>query len=298
MTTAQEVNDPGEVEHAKLISLRIDQGRLIHKEFMRIVEDRPARGSDLHGDDLATAWMQTSHVSVTALTMVADNMRAVCDMLRPADHLIVPMYAHYPVLRSVVEAAAEAKWLLTPDVRKERVARTLRAKFSDAKHDAELAKEQRETVAAMDDGGTHAEALIEADKHAAARYARDVAKIRSIAEEQQIPWAAVKSGLPPWIQIIKAVCGIEAHDEGVRVPGGYAAGLWKIMSGLSHPSTSRSVNHSAMERIDEATDSGVVTARLSASLRWTSEAMTVAWSTTHDALDLMERRQTVRLVIP
>ncbi|WP_104163287.1 hypothetical protein [Cryobacterium sp. N22] len=43
--------------------------------------------------------------------------------------------------------AAEAKWLLLPDDRRERVTRVLRARISDSKQDADLAKVERETVA-------------------------------------------------------------------------------------------------------------------------------------------------------
>lgn len=123
-----------------------------------------------------------------------------------------------------------------------------------------------------------------------ARYAKHMAKAREIASENGIEWSSVKGGLPPWIHMIREVCTVPAMPGSVRVPGGYAAGLWKIMSGLSHPSTSRSTRHSYLEPLSSS-DSGVIHARQTASLRYTMEATTVAFNTVHEAIELLEVRR-------
>jgi hypothetical protein len=285
------VTDPDELAHALTIHLRLQQGRHIHKRFERAAATGPTPGSELALDDVATAWMNSSHVVITALSMAADNIRAVGGLLEPTDDgdLVVPMYAHYPIIRSVLEAAAEAKWLLLPDDRKERITRLLRARLTDAKQDADLAKIDRETAASLDDA-PDASLLAEQEQIAKNRFARDLEKIRAIGREQGISWNDVKAGLPPWIHIIRAVCVVEATPGSIRVPGGYAAGIWKIISGLSHPSTTRSVNYSSLERTSQSND-GVFDAQVTASFRRTVEAMTVAWNTTNEAIELFERRQ-------
>ncbi|WP_017831553.1 hypothetical protein [Microbacterium sp. UCD-TDU] len=57
--------------------------------------------------------------------MAADNMRALGVLLFPNDRLSMPLYAHYPILRSILEASAQVKWLLEPEERTERVTRML-----------------------------------------------------------------------------------------------------------------------------------------------------------------------------
>lgn len=72
-----------------------------------------------------TAWMTSSHLVNATLLMAADNMRALGVLLFPNDRLSMPLYAHYPILRSILEASAQVKWLLEPEERTERVTRML-----------------------------------------------------------------------------------------------------------------------------------------------------------------------------
>lgn len=288
MSEPFKVTDPEELEHAAAIVKRIQQIPLLIDRHNRTLSS-PAPGSDLAGDDAATTWMNASHLVSASLTMATENMRAVGTLLAPQGELMVPMYAHYPILRSVLEAAALSKWILLPDDRTERIARVLRARTSDARHDKDLHAEEVSTIRAM--GGAHEEALQRDEERARERYARDIAKIQSIATTHAIPWAKLKNGLPPWVHLIRDACAVDAGPDWIAVPGGYAAGMWKIMSGLSHPSTTRTVNHSAMDRLEDKSTDGTILARFSASLRWTNEAINVAWNTTQEALALHELRQ-------
>lgn len=287
------VTDPDELELARTILKRIDQGPQIINTFATALRRGPAPGSDLFLDDTATAWMQSSHVITAALTMATDNIRAVGEMLRPADRLQVPLYAHYPVLRSILEASALAKWLLVPEDPTERISRALRTRYSDAVEDDSLKKEERALFAAMDNG-PGADAIAVEQERAKGRHARDVAKIRSIADAHEIPWAQIKPGRAPWIHIIRAVCTIDEAPGLVRVPGNYAAHLWKVMSGLSHPSLSRAVNHSDTTRLPGHSPDGIFHAQLTPSFRWTTEAITLAWNTTNEAVQLLGQRQLTR----
>lgn len=125
-----------------------------------------------------------------------------------------------------------------------------------------------------------------------ARFAKHMAKIKEIAATNDIQWSTIKDGLPRWIHLIRAACATPKQEHIDAVPGGYAAGLWKIMSGLSHPSTSRSAHHSSIEPVSES-ESGVINARITASLRYTSETMTVAYTTTFEAIQLFETRRKI-----
>lgn len=239
--------------------------------------------SDLFRDDQATAWMQVSHTIETCLGMAHENIRAVEEMLRPQGELRVPMYAHYPVMRSILEAAAEAKYILEPDDRRERIARALRSRLSDVKYDGELRDEIWSTMLEMEEGPT-TEELAEYDRLEALKHAKHMEKIKLIAREQGIPWASVKAGLPGTARMIRSV------GSAPGAPGGYVTHLWKIMSGLSHPSVSRSVNHSMIEERSESS-SGVIDALVTASLEWTSNSLTAALGMTLDAVNLFAVRR-------
>lgn len=284
------VTDPDELEQARTILKRIEQGKQIAGLFAATTENAPAPGSDLAADDAATAWMNASHVVTGALNMATDNIRAVGEMLHPVDHLRVPLYAHYPVLRSILESGALAKWLLVSDDPRERITRVLRTRLTDADEDRALKKEERALLTAMENT-PGAEAIAAEEQRANHRYARDIGKLRGIAADHNIPWADVKKGRAPWIHIIRAVCTLEGTPDSVPVPGNYAAHLWKLISGLSHPSLSRATSHSDITRIPGSTAEGIVHAQFTPSFRWTSEAMTLAWNTTHEAIQLLDQRQ-------
>ena len=290
MASIQTVTDPEELRHAADIIRRLDQWQLLKDEFDTERAKPLAPMSELFRDDQQTAWMQLSHIVETCLAMAHDNLRALDEMLRPQGELRVPMYAHYPVLRSILEASAEAKWILLPDDRMERITRALQSRVSDLKFDAELQAEIRSTLLQMDDP-LGPEAIGEYDTTRKLRHAKHMLKIKEIAAEQGIPWSSLKEGKPGTARLIRSVSG---HPG---APGGYVTQLWKIMSGLSHPSVSRSVNHSTIEERGESRG-GVVEARVTADLSWTSQAITAVVGTTLDSVRLFSARRQTPFVFP
>jgi hypothetical protein len=100
------------------------------------------------------------------------------------------------------------------------------------------------------------------------------------------------------VHLIESVSTIERSVDWNTIPGSHTAGIWKVMSGLSHPSVSRSVNHSVLDRIATAGDAegGTFFAKLSASLDWTNQALTVTLNATSEAITLFTERQEVVLV--
>lgn len=287
-----EVTDEGELVQAAEIRRRLEQAPIVLARHERLPA-LPALGSDVASDDIATAWMTSSHLVNATLLMAADNMRALGVLLFPDGRLSMPLYAHYPILRSILEASALVKWLLEPEEQTERVARMLRTRWSDSLHDRDLKQEEVATVKAMAD--YDAEGLSRAEAAIAARYARDVAKIREIAEAFSIPHAVVKRGRAPWVHMVRAVCTVEEGADWIAVPGEYAASTWRALSGLSHPSYGGVVNSSSMQRIADGSSDGTVLARFSADLGVTQRAVEVAWNTTQEAIELVEQRYGTRV---
>lgn len=219
-------------------------------------------------------------------------MRALGVLLFPNDTLSMPLYAHYPILRSILEASALVNWLLEPEERTERVARMLRTRWSDSLHARDLKREDVATVKAMADYDV--DELSRAETVIADRYARDVAKIREIAAAFSIPHAVAKRGMAPWVHMVRAVCTIAEGPDWIAVPGEYAASTWRALSGLSHPSYGGVVNSSSMQRLADGSADGTLLARFSADLGVTQRAIEVAWNTTQEAIELVEERYGTR----
>lgn len=286
-----EVTDEDELRQAAEIRRRIDQAPLLLNRHERL-STVPALGSDMAGDDVATAWMTSSHLVNATLLMAADNMRALCGLLLQADRLSMPLFAHYPLLRSILEASALVKWLLGPDDRAERIIRMLRTRWSDTIHSRDLNYEEVATVKAM--GDYDVDALTGEEAKIAKRYARDVAKIREIAGAFSISHSVVKRGQERWVHMVREVCTVPAGPDWIAIPGEYAASTWRSLSGLSHPSFGGAVNNSAMERIADGSSNGTLFARFSADLGVTQRAVDVAWNTMQEAIGLVEQRYATR----
>ncbi|MRG58785.1 hypothetical protein GE115_02695 [Agromyces sp. CFH 90414] len=241
----------------------------------------PAPWSQLGADDAATRWLQVSHQLTTILGMSVDNLRVAREMLVTDGDMVVPMYGHYPVLRSVIEASALAKWIAEPNEQLERIRRSLSARIADLNEDKALHEEAMKGAALY--GEIDAGVLQRGDESFRAGDLKARRVIREICVERDIQWSRVNQGLPGYARIIR-----EVGDAG-DVPGNYAASVWRIISGLSHPSASRATRFSAVEVLGESKD-GILNARLSASMQWTQAATLVAISLTIDAFSSVQRR--------
>lgn len=293
-----EVTDEDELAHAATIQKRLQQSLILLQRFDLSMANTSPAGSTLAGDDAATAPFQTSHTVVTSLVMATENIRALHRLLLDDGRLIVPMYAHYPVIRSVLEASSLAKWILEPESRSERILRSLRARAEDIKQDRSLHMNEVDTLRAMDVIGSGPQEWaqrIEAEEASNSKqFAADQETLRALCLSHGLSWQAVKAGLPPWLHLIKSVNTVPRSDDWNTIPGSYAAGIWKVMSGLSHPSVSRSVNHSSIERLesdDQSPGDGTFLGQLSASLEWTDQALTVALNAVSEAISLFASRQ-------
>lgn len=297
-----EVTDADELAHAATIRKRLEQSLILLQRFDLASDEYAPAGSIIAGDDEATTPFQTSHTVVNALTMATENIRALHRLLLVDDQLVVPMYAHYPVMRSILEAASLARWILAPEGRQERVLRSLRARAEDSAQDHYLRKNEIATLHSMDvidtDPETWNRHIEEAEASNALRNAADQKGIRDLAQSHGLSWQTVKGGLPPWVHLIESVSMVDRSVEWNTIPGSYTAGLWKVMSGLSHPSVSRSVNHSSLDRIADSGDRepGTFLGKLSASLDWTQQALTVTLNATSEAITLFTQRQKVVLL--
>lgn len=239
--------------------------------------------SQLAADDRATAWLQLSHGVRSYMNLAADTARALPRMLIVDGALTVPMHAHYPLLRSLIEASAQTVWVLQPDDHPERVQRSLRARVTEQKWDADLNNEVMRS-AELYGATTNDELSVGAAKFQQ-RDTRLRAKLRALSDAAGLDWGITSSGLPATATILRRVGGIE------NVPGELAASIWRLISGLTHPSASRTTHYSHLEIMRESPQ-GVLSARLTASMGWTLHALVVALGLFATAVSLYRIRRT------
>lgn len=87
------------------------------------------RGSSLAGDDAALGPLHLSHAAWFAWTIVVDQLEAVRALVEDLGR--TQPWAHHTLLRSALENAATALWLLAPAGRDERVRRRLKLAGQD-----------------------------------------------------------------------------------------------------------------------------------------------------------------------
>lgn len=97
-----------------------------------------APGSALAADDKATRPFNTSHLLQSLLVTSSDHLHALCSLLFDAKAL--HPFATSTIVRSSIELAASAAWILQPKVPRERVIRALQLRSADERDRANAMK--------------------------------------------------------------------------------------------------------------------------------------------------------------
>jgi hypothetical protein len=98
---------------------------------------QPPPGSPMRADDERTHPYELSHATWLSLTHAVDHLNCLHTLLRDAH--TIHIFASYSLVRSALENASAAVWMLRPSSRTERVARRLRFAAGDI-HNGEQAK--------------------------------------------------------------------------------------------------------------------------------------------------------------
>ena len=248
--------------------------------------DLAAPGSELDGDDTLTAPFQTSHLVGHCLSISLEGIRTTRFILQDHDPenasgIRLPMAGHYPALRSAIEAGAEALWLMEPDDRRERVSRTLRARWDDIIEDNKvmLALTSEDKNDAKDDVRRKQQARKVNSNNVRTKKKR----IREVATKAGIPHDEMFLAHPGFGPVVE-----EAADV-TGVASNYQYGMWRLISGLTHPSASRSLAMSVVKEMGESKD-GTFMAEMTASTQLTVAALDAALLLHWHALNLAAKR--------
>ncbi|MBI5160743.1 MAG: hypothetical protein HY996_04915 [Micrococcales bacterium] len=215
-------------------------------------------GSALGLDDQAARPYQVSHLIGHCLALSLDALLGARFVLQdPANDAGVRllMSAPFPLLRTAMEAGALAMWVLMPDQREERLERVFRARWEDIVSDDNLAlafTEFRDGDSPEDVSRKNRQRR-ENTQHVRRRKAA----LRSVTDAASINRTAVELGLPGFGPLMAQTA------RSVGIDANHAHGLWRTVSGLTHPSASRSILASSIEYRDSS-EPGVSRALLTA----------------------------------
>lgn len=209
--------------------------------------DIVAPGSDLDRDDQVTRPLQSSH-------LVAHCLAATVDHLQTARHIIdrdgtgnftLPMNGLFPVLRSALESASLAIWLLQPEDHRERIRRSVAARWDEMLHDdrAVLAMTEAEPGDGPAERSFKAKGRRENSKQIRARKSelREIATKAGLSDENYV------KGLPGYGAIVGAA------SSTLHFSAPMLRGMWHLISGLTHPSVSRAMT---MHKVTEVSRRG------------------------------------------
>lgn len=241
------IDDPAEAAMSAEIIERLAQLPIIVERYGRVAGVTPKPGSELADDDLKTAWLQTSHMVSVCMAMAIDNLEAFRSLVEPEPgHLVLRQSAHFPLLRSALESGSLALWLLHPDEQRARIVRLLQSRWSDVKFAHTLATT---TAAGFGSATREQRSMAERTRRDASRLKKKyISQIELIAQAQGIAEEEYNEGLPSYGTVIR-----DATDS-TGLNGVLTDGLWRMISGFTHPSALRTAHFGTHQRIQENDD--------------------------------------------
>lgn len=172
----------------------------------------PADGSSLVGDDRHCGKFRMSGSAWTHLTVAIDHLDTLrsatlgCDRHDRID-LNLQLYGQFTLMRAVIENAASVLWMLTPNLRDDRILRRLRAASGDIRMNEAVRNLTRSPGKKTEE--------------------QRLDEVRAIAERRGIdPKKATQS--PRFEEIVRI------GGDSTPLKGDLAVVMWRACSGLSH----------------------------------------------------------------
>lgn len=281
----QSVSDSSEIELSKRISERLDLASQVLDRWAKVAAIEPKQKSEIAADDESTAWRHLSHTVVAGLNLAADNLRAVTSLIRPDGQRVeFPSFAHYPMLRAALEGGSLALWLVGPDDPRIRFQRLIRVAWAEMLDESVLTRAAIQGYAAEAPGKADAAMIDRERKRLKARRAKHAQHLRGIARRFGLKDPTEAKWPVGYAEIVR-----DATDH-IGIQPYFGKVVWRMISGLSHPSVMRSASRSNLEEIARNQD-GTLNAILTTDLgltRMTIEAAVL--STCHAVEKFAERK--------
>jgi len=280
----REVTDPDDVDRASKLLERLKLIDPLIARWVTVDGANAQPGSELAVDDEYSAWRRLSHAVNGGLNLAMDNLRAVRDMLLSEGHLRLPQFAHYSVLRSALEGASLALWLLSPSDPKLRIQRLLRAAAGEL-HDEDTLSNAAISGIALDNDKPFSNAQIDrARKQKKQRHAKHADQMRTVAKRLGLEDPITDSRPVGYAEIVRDAA------EHTRIKGYHAEIVWRQISGLAHPSLMRMTTRSDLEVVSE-NDDGTLFAILTSDWGLTQTALDAALLNAQQAVEIIAQRK-------
>ena len=232
----QPITDLSELEASKELVKRLREITDLVQKHERVARVTPKVSSELGDDDRRTSFLQLSHFVSASMNMATDNLLAVRQLLQPeSKDLEHHLTAQFPLLRSALESAATALWMLRPDSQRERIRRLLALRLSDVRYDVLMTKAAARVMEGMSQDSVSV--TQRGIRVAMQRKKKHIAQLRLIAMNEGIERHEYELDAPGLEEVIKQA----AEDNG------RAATVWRLISGLTHPSPLRLLQTSQNE---------------------------------------------------
>jgi hypothetical protein len=231
------VTDADELNASRVLTERLRQVDSLLERYATIAQLRAKPTSELGDDDRRTSWLQLSHYVASCMSMATDNLAATKQLLLPdGEQLEHRVTAHFPLLRAALESASTALWLLRPDAQRDRIIRLLQLRMTDIDYDLTLIKAAAKIADLTTPQGRSASQA--AIRGGVARRKRHMEQMTKIAETEGISVDDYTGGAPGYGVIV------EKATDYPDLNGRYAATVWRLISGLTHPSPLRMMSTS------------------------------------------------------
>jgi hypothetical protein len=189
--------------------------------------------SQLALDDEATDWFRISHAATNYLIHASDALDALHTLIPSDGELELHYMAHFPVARSALEAASLALWILAPDDPKQRIERHLRNVWREVSEEDALANMLIQSVA---EDEVPLSRNVDKDRKRQKRWKRKrIDYIRAVVKRTGVRDPTLSDWKVGFGEIVRDATGT------VGLPAMYGEVVWRILSGVSHPSMIRAV---------------------------------------------------------
>ncbi|MCT2224091.1 hypothetical protein [Microbacterium paraoxydans] len=276
------VTDADELDASRVLTERLLQIDPLLERYATIAQLRAKPASELGEDDRRTSWLHLSHFVASCMSMATDSLAATTQLLLPdGEQLEHRVTAHFPLLRSALESASTALWLLRPDDQRERIIRLLQLRTTDIDYDLTLVKAAAKLAdLSTSEGRSASQAAI---RGSVARRKRHMHQMTKIAEAEGISVDDYTGGAPGHGVIV------EQATDYPDLNGGYASTVWRLISGLTHPSPLRMMSTSKHGGTVDNED-GTLYVVASMNLAHTTNALLAAMMTYRQATETLAAR--------
>ena len=276
-------SEQDEQASAERLRLVLERMSMVIDRHSRLAAIQPQARSELASDNNITDPAPLGHLATYAQGVAIDYLKAMGTLLLQDSELTLYQVAQYPLLRAAIEATAEVVWLLGPDDQRERVRRLLVARASEYVYDRRLVAGAGAPL--RGDKPALSKQRAQMRQTAAANHKTNLKMLRTIAGRAGIADEEFLDQDLPWPDFIAY-----AAQHALQPVPEVGVTLWRVASGFTHPSSSRSLMLSVIEE-DGPRNGNVINARVSASVQNVTSTATGALAFVQTAEKLMRFRK-------